>query len=248
MFLTNMCIGPFKRLCHWGPITAFVIIKLVTCMTAYCCTMWWPPSNSYGGLINKSIFLIFSGLTIYNFLSAIFEGPGYLPLNWVPEDVGDEAFLQNCYSCKGFKAPRSHHCRKCGRCVLKMDHHCPWINNCVGHANHAHFTAFLLCSVFGCFHSTIILGCTLYRGINRAWYLYHGTEPVIQLYLHTLILCVFALGLSIGVVLAVGMLLYFQFIIFKFTCELYNKNSIKVLTLEDTLRYTMDIHLVNLLN
>jgi hypothetical protein len=55
-----------------------------------------------------------------------------------------------CFSCEGFKAPRAHHCRKCERCVLKMDHHCPWINNCVGHFNHGHFTGLkhgIFCSV-----------------------------------------------------------------------------------------------------
>lgn len=25
--------------------------------------------------------------------------------------------------CEGFKAPRAHHCKKCGRCMLKLDHH-----------------------------------------------------------------------------------------------------------------------------
>jgi len=46
----------------------------------------------------------------------------------------------------------------------------------------------------------------------QVWYLYYGngTEPMVILSVYTLVFCVFCLGLSIGVVLAVGMLLYFQ--------------------------------------
>jgi len=49
-----------------------------------------------------------------------------------------------CKKCRFYKAPRSHHCSECDRCVLKMDHHCPWINNCVGHRNHKNFVLFLI--------------------------------------------------------------------------------------------------------
>ena len=123
-----------------------------------------------------------------------------------------------------------------GRCILKMDHHCPWINTCVGHANHSHFTAFLFFSICGCFQAAVVLGISLYSAINRVspfdsstvydffsflfylitfdllqvWYVYYGHPFQPQFTVTTLILCVFALGLSIGVVLAVGMLFYFQ--------------------------------------
>lgn len=53
-------------------------------MTAYCSNMWWPPAESVGGLLNSAIFFAFSALTLYNFMSAIFEGPGYLPTQWKP--------------------------------------------------------------------------------------------------------------------------------------------------------------------
>lgn len=102
-----------------------------------------------------------------------------------------------------------------GRCVLKMDHHCPWINSCVGWGNHAHFTFFLFFATLGCAHASVILATALYRSIHRVYYIYHATtsQPLVFLGLYGMILCVFALGFSIGVVIAVGMLLYFQVIL-----------------------------------
>jgi len=44
---------------------------------------------------------------------------------------------------------RAHHCRACGRCVLRMDHHCPWIGACVGYRNHGHFLRFLTYAFLG---------------------------------------------------------------------------------------------------
>jgi hypothetical protein len=43
-----------------------------------------------------------------------------------------------------------------------MDHHCPWLNNCIGHANHAHFIRFI-CSV-----SSGVLCCLTLIGL-RMW-------------------------------------------------------------------------------
>ncbi|XP_071442444.1 palmitoyltransferase ZDHHC6 [Hetaerina americana] len=207
-----MCFGTLKRLCHFGPLTALGIIKSISFMAVHCCSMWWPPSASLAGSINVGCFLIFSALTIYNFLSSIYEGPGFLPIGWKPEVEEDTEFLQYCGVCEGFKAPRAHHCRKCGRCVLKMDHHCPWINNCVGHRNHAHFAAFLLFATCGCFHAAIIFSCSLIRAFNRDWYLYYGNpeEPIVLMTPYTLVFCLFCLGLSIGVAVVVGMLFCFQ--------------------------------------
>lgn len=72
--------------------------------------------------------------------------PGRLPDGWLPDGVddlvegtakeGDDSSEHKqrklwgksvgrwCKKCQGWKPPRCHHCRKCGRCVLRMDHHC----------------------------------------------------------------------------------------------------------------------------
>ena len=36
------------------------------------------------------------------------------------ENSSDEEYLQYCDTCQGYKAPRSHHCRKCKLCILDL--------------------------------------------------------------------------------------------------------------------------------
>jgi len=200
------------RVFHWGPLVALFIIKWVTFITLYCNSMLWPPAESIPGFLFTSVFLAFSSLTLFHFFCSLSIGPGFLPAGWGPGDTNAEECLQWCGVCGGYKAPRSHHCRRCGRCVLKMDHHCPWVNTCVGHRNHGHFLAFLASAVSGCSMATFSLSGSLYYGLNRTWYLYYGTgqEPQVVLTVGTLLATLFGLGLSLGVVIAVGLLLVFQ--------------------------------------
>ncbi|KAM3956762.1 palmitoyltransferase ZDHHC6 [Aphomia sociella] len=207
-----MASSPIRRLCHWGPIAVLGIIKLITWAMVHLMGMWWPPHGSLGGGLHAAMFLGFAAATLYYFLQSLLEGPGFVPLGWKPEKEEDAQYLQYCIVCNGYKAPRSHHCKKCERCVMKMDHHCPWINCCVGHANHGYFTSFLIAAVIGCFHASIVLTICIYHAIHRVWYIQNGTgrEPMIYLTLTTLLLSLLAIGMAIGVVLAVGALLYFQ--------------------------------------
>jgi len=48
------------------------------------------------------------------------------------------------------KPLRAHHCRACGKCVLKYDHHCPWIGQCVGARNHKFFLQFVFWTCLFC--------------------------------------------------------------------------------------------------
>lgn len=158
-----------------------------------------------------------------NFIKAAAYGPGYIRYGWRPSNPEHERKLQYCPLCKGFKAPRSHHCSQCNRCVLKMEHHCrrffmtililffylAWINNCVGHRNHALFVKFMTFAVLGCGHAILIcLPIVVYSFLIIFGYTSRRTLPVKSVY--SLIAALTSSCLGIGVFIAVGLLLWFQ--------------------------------------
>ncbi|XP_022249705.1 palmitoyltransferase ZDHHC6-like [Limulus polyphemus] len=211
MALCEIIMSALKRIFHWGPLIALFIIKSITFSTLYMTSMFLPPLGSLWGCFNHIVFLSLVGCTLYNFFMAMFGGPGFVHFGWKPAKEENLKFLQYCTFCEGYKAPRAHHCRKCKRCVMKMDHHCPWINTCCGHKNHAHFTFFLFCAVCGCCHATVLLIIGLYRAFHLSWYFYYGDrEHLVYLTLYPLVCTVFSLGLAIGVVIAVGGLFLIQ--------------------------------------
>ncbi|KAL3875783.1 hypothetical protein ACJMK2_033700 [Sinanodonta woodiana] len=199
-----------KQLIHWGPIIALSIIFFVANMAIKCDFRWWPISES-GGFLNLVIFVSWVVLTLYNYFLAAFKGPGFVPLGWKPSEPSEAKYLQYCEVCEGYKCPRSHHCRKCNRCVMKMDHHCPWINICCGHFNHANFVYFLFFAPVGCVHALLILIPSVYRALNVHWYIMSKENyPIVYLGVWEFIMCMFAIGLAFGVIIAVGTLFIIQ--------------------------------------
>nr|XP_006825384.1 PREDICTED: palmitoyltransferase ZDHHC6-like isoform X3 [Saccoglossus kowalevskii] len=208
-----MQISKIKQLIHWGPLLALFIILFVTSMAVVCTLVWWPPAmDDICSIIHLGTIFMWIFLILYNFFQAAFLGPGFVPLKWKPENPEDEKFLQFCKICEGYKAPRSHHCRKCGRCVMKMDHHCPWINTCCGHTNHTRFIYFLFFAPAGCIHGAVIFIITIYHQLYRSRYLYHvmSAKAWLTFTVYSFILTFFALGLAIGVTLSVGFLFFAQ--------------------------------------
>lgn len=207
-FTYKMVVRP-RQLLHWGPIIALSVIFMISFTGMRCLLMWWP-LHTPGGVIHLCIYCMWMFLVLYNYLLSAFKGPGFVPKGWRPETKEEEGFLQYCEICEGFKSPRSHHCRKCDRCVMKMDHHCPWINTCCGHYNHASFVYFLMYAPIGCTHAAVVLGISTYKALNWHYYMYYTDDPIVQLGFVGFIMAMFAIGLAIGVFIAVGMLFIIQ--------------------------------------
>ena len=64
-----------------------------------------------------------------------------------------------CLTCHWWRPPRCHHCKLCGKCILKRDHHCFFARNCVGLKNLRYFIVFLFYTCVGCVF-------TVFHGVN----------------------------------------------------------------------------------
>ena len=50
--------------------------------------------------VNFPGFLFFSSLTTFHFFCAMCDGPGYLPLEWKPDNEKESQYLQFCDTCQ----------------------------------------------------------------------------------------------------------------------------------------------------
>lgn len=94
------------RIFHWGSLLAQFIITSISLTFLYVDTYFWPLVDRKGFLdtwacVHLLVFCASSFLTQYNFLMAIYVGPGYVPSKWIPEDKSHTQKLQWCAVCEG---------------------------------------------------------------------------------------------------------------------------------------------------
>uniref|UniRef100_A0A7S2WS54 Palmitoyltransferase n=1 Tax=Rhizochromulina marina TaxID=1034831 RepID=A0A7S2WS54_9STRA len=104
------------------------------------------------------IYDICTFLCLVAHLKTMMADPGAVPKRARPLASARNAGIPEtiCGRCDAYKPPRSHHCRICGRCIVRMDHHCPWMNNCIGAKNQKHFFLFLIYASIQCVIALVV--------------------------------------------------------------------------------------------
>ena len=140
----------------------FVIIEVTYSVNHY--ILFNENETSFKKYLSLLIFNPLSLLTIITHLRCMFISPGYVPIPFtqysdnskLPDILSSNKNNTNeirndlyCNKCQNPRPPRSHHCKICRKCTLKMDHHCHWVANCVGYYNQKNFYQFLFYSTFG---------------------------------------------------------------------------------------------------
>lgn len=88
---------------------------------------------SVQGVSNMVALTALVCLATRTFLQCVYSHPGRVPPGWQPDPEAEaEAAvvqvkrrgggLRRCKTCREAKPPRTHHCKRCGICVLRMDH------------------------------------------------------------------------------------------------------------------------------
>ena len=149
----------------WGIIPVYFIIFEVSFTINYYIIFSSNYNNNFIKIISIIFFEPFACMTLITHILSMLKNPGYVPIPYKPQTNYHEistnsvinsnsVLLQDrsdlfCKKCNNPRPLRSHHCKVCGKCTLKMDHHCHWIANCVGYYNQKNFYQFLFYSTFG---------------------------------------------------------------------------------------------------
>uniref|UniRef100_A0A0E0NMW7 S-acyltransferase n=1 Tax=Oryza rufipogon TaxID=4529 RepID=A0A0E0NMW7_ORYRU len=137
-------------------VGAVSVLALVYYSTVFVFLDHWLGLGNAAGAAHAAAFSLVVAACFFSFFCAAAADPGSVPASFAPdaEDPQRQGLKSRyCDKCCMYKPSRTHHCKVCKRCVLKMDHHCVWINNCVGYANYKSFIICVLNATVGSLYS-----------------------------------------------------------------------------------------------
>lgn len=121
------------------------------------------------------------GMSLWSYYRAAWGSPGFIPpgVDTPPGDPTlEELSLPWCYRCDGRKPPRTHHCKRCARCVVGMCHHCLFTDNCVGAFNLKSYLLFLVYTILNTGAGILITVCHAGSFYMLIWYLFAESDAV----------------------------------------------------------------------
>ncbi|KAB2010445.1 hypothetical protein ERO13_D10G212000v2 [Gossypium hirsutum] len=111
--------------------SVFFVMGFVYYITVFILIEDWVGLQTSAGSLNSMIFTTLVCLCVLSFLVGVLTDPGRVPSSYIP-DVEDTSFASDqepkknvlqskyCDKCAAYKPPRTHHCRVCKRCILRM--------------------------------------------------------------------------------------------------------------------------------
>eukprot|EP00435_Cladocopium_sp_Y103_P045869 s3239_g13.t1 len=139
-------------------------------------------------LLHYLLAIWFSLQFLYNFIMSCFQQPGGPPKT-TPKDgrfpviIGAEHQIDGidgplffaprwCEKCSRWKAPRSHHSKRLGQCVPRMDHYCIITENIIGQRNQSYFNLMVIFGNLGLLYALLMIASTMCLAWRPYWELF----------------------------------------------------------------------------
>ncbi|KAF6766725.1 palmitoyltransferase PFA4 [Ephemerocybe angulata] len=172
-------------------------------------------------------FNVLVAILFWNYYLCVSTDPGTVPSGWKPDTHADGYEVKKltgapryCRMCQCYKPPRTHHCRDCDRCVLRMGTYepldrvhrsntllrspLPMDKQLCGTLNYSHFLRFLFYVDVACSYHLVMVSKRVLSAMNG----YNWDEPTTT----ELILIIMNYVTCVPVLLAVGGFSIYHFI------------------------------------
>lgn len=157
---------------NWRSLLSFTVIECILLLsTRIAYTMVIP---THPKLFPLTIILpAIITMSFYKTLS--FQSSLFSYDNETDEIMRNDNVYEKCLNCHKLRLERTHHCKKCKRCIPRMSHHCGVLGICIGAHNLKSFLLSLFYSIVGTFIVSYVL---VPQAISKMWNIIHGSRNV----------------------------------------------------------------------